>query len=151
MPIRVPRNNKQMMTKLESFRRITPEGCWIWTGSKYKSGYGRVWYKGTQWLVHRLSLFLFKPEEFRESYLVNHKCNITSCFNPDHLYSGDYSENANDSIKAGTHYGSSKTYCVHGHEYTEENTYINEKTGSRQCLICRKAESAFHSVLNRRD
>ena len=30
-----------------------------------------------------------------------------------------------------------KTHCVHGHEYTQENTFINAN-GARECQICRK-------------
>jgi hypothetical protein len=30
-----------------------------------------------------------------------------------------------------------KTHCVHGHEYTAENTYINNK-GCRVCKTCKQ-------------
>lgn len=30
-----------------------------------------------------------------------------------------------------------KTHCVNGHEYTEENTYINPR-GNKECRTCRK-------------
>lgn len=36
--------------------------------------------------------------------------------------------------------GRELTHCVHGHEYTPENTYINS-SGYRQCLECRKRYS----------
>jgi hypothetical protein len=32
---------------------------------------------------------------------------------------------------------SAKTHCNKGHEFTEENTYIVEKSGHRQCKICK--------------
>ena len=31
-----------------------------------------------------------------------------------------------------------KTHCVHGHEYTEENTYIVPDTGARKCRECER-------------
>ncbi len=31
------------------------------------------------------------------------------------------------------------TRCAQGHEYTEENTYVDPKTGDRHCRICRRA------------
>ena len=30
-----------------------------------------------------------------------------------------------------------KTHCIHGHEFTPENTYIEPRTGKRQCKECR--------------
>jgi len=35
-----------------------------------------------------------------------------------------------------------KTHCVHGHEYTPENTLRNKKTGHRFCRLCHNAASA---------
>jgi len=29
-----------------------------------------------------------------------------------------------------------KTHCVRGHEYNEENSYINPQTGARKCRTC---------------
>ena len=31
-----------------------------------------------------------------------------------------------------------KTHCIKGHEYVEENTWVNKKTGSRVCKTCRR-------------
>lgn len=31
-----------------------------------------------------------------------------------------------------------KTHCIHGHEYTPENTYFNASNGSRNCRTCRR-------------
>lgn len=33
-----------------------------------------------------------------------------------------------------------KTHCIHGHEYTDENTYINS-SGRRECRTCRRARN----------
>lgn len=40
-----------------------------------------------------------------------------------------------------------KTHCVHGHKYTEENTYY-KKNGARECRICKRAKS--HKYINGR-
>jgi|TARA_Y100000296_G_C5134436_1_gene237408 hypothetical protein len=34
-----------------------------------------------------------------------------------------------------------RTHCVHGHEYTPENSFTNRQ-GGRECNICRKKKSA---------
>ena len=39
-------------------------------------------------------------------------------------------------MPTGAH-NAAKTHCPHGHEYTEENTYIDPK-GSRRCRECAK-------------
>jgi hypothetical protein len=31
-----------------------------------------------------------------------------------------------------------QTECVHGHEFTDENTYIDPKRGYRACRICQR-------------
>ncbi len=33
---------------------------------------------------------------------------------------------------------SEATTCIHGHEFTNENTYINPTSGARQCKVCMK-------------
>ncbi len=124
---------------LLSNRTITPEGCWLWALCKDKDGYGTIRYEDTTWRVHRLSMKVFKPEEFSKAPMTLHQCNTKACFNPDHLYQGNTSDNTLDTVKAGNHINASKTICIRGHEYTEENTYRNPKTGQRSCKICRKA------------
>jgi hypothetical protein len=34
-----------------------------------------------------------------------------------------------------------RTQCPYGHEYTEENTYLNPRTGARSCKRCRRERS----------
>jgi len=41
------------------------------------------------------------------------------------------------------------THCVHGHEYTEENTY-KCRNGQRQCRTCRKARRQRYNKNNGR-
>ena len=46
-------------------------------------------------------------------------------------------ENALDSVRQGICHWSNKTHCPHDHEYTTENTYINNR-GARECRTCRR-------------
>lgn len=50
--------------------------------------------------------------------------------------------------ESGT-YNGDKTHCVHGHEFTEENTYTR-RTGGRDCRQCRrdKARAYYHAASN---
>lgn len=51
---------------------------------------------------------------------------------------GTPTENARDCIRNGNHPKVNITHCPKGHEYTEENTYVNAKLGFRQCRTCIK-------------
>lgn len=69
-----------------------------------------------------------------------HTCDTPGCINPEHLYEGTQSQNMLDRFQRATsvHPMAAKTHCVHGHEYTPENTLRNSK-GYRTCLACREA------------
>jgi hypothetical protein len=136
-----PREKAQQ--KLLTNRIIDSNGCWLWTGGKQANGYGKIRFGTGHWTTHRLSLFVFKPGEFSLSENVLHKpeCNNPSCFNPEHLYSGTQTDNMQDRIKSGNNPELNKTHCIHGHEYTIENTYIN-KQGHRSCMACRNLHDA---------
>lgn len=136
-------------SRLLTKRTITSNGCWLWEGACFKTGYGALYFMGKMWKVSRLSMFLFKPDEYRESLQALHKniCTSKKCFNPEHLYMGDSSDNMNDKVTAGTHQGTLKTHCPQGHEYTEENTYKYSGRGGRQCKICSKKRATMSYLL----
>jgi hypothetical protein len=39
--------------------------------------------------------------------------------------------------KRERHYNQEKTHCIHGHEFTADNTYVRQSTGQRSCKLCR--------------
>lgn len=51
---------------------------------------------------------------------------------------GSPTDNALDCIRNGNHPKVNITHCPKGHEYTDENTYMIQKTGHRQCRACIK-------------
>ncbi len=124
-------------------RRITSNGCWEFTGKINDGGYGVAKHKGVRVTVHRMFYKLLKPSEFKENLLACHSCNNRLCFNlaEGHVYMGTALDNHKDSVEAGTmklipNIGVLITHCVHGHEYTVENTMINATSGGRQCRLC---------------
>ena|SRR5947209_1006288 len=126
-------DDEKVKQKLESNRYIDPKtGCWIWLGST-NNGYGMTCYKAKMVKVHRLSLHLYKGFDLDSDLNVNHirECKRRSCFNPEHLYDGTQQDNMHDYSKLTTH-------CPYGHEYTKENTYIDDPIlRTKRCRKCR--------------
>ena len=73
---------------------VNENGCWIWQKA-LRAGYGCFKYKGQVVNAHRYIYLLnnsLKPKE-----VVRHTCHNRACCNPDHLISGTYRDNWNDS------------------------------------------------------
>ncbi|SRR6266567_2691190 len=138
------KSNEVIIKKLLDIKLVTDNGCWILARSR-NGDYATIGFNGETWSIHRLSLFLFKPEEYREGLDVLHSCDTPACFNPDHLSSGTKSKNQFDSVEHGRHANHRKTSCPKGHEYSEENTYLNP-SGRRQCKICNNQRRMYQNA-----
>jgi hypothetical protein len=64
-----------------------------------------------------------------EGLTIDHLCKNPGCVRPDHLEAVTMREN----IRRGS--WASRTHCINGHEYTEENTY-RMPSGYRDCRRC---------------
>lgn len=134
----------RLMDKIE---RVPFSGCWIWTGTTARGGYGLIGSGYTEAgnarmvYTHRVSFqhFIGAIPAGQE---VCHHCDVPSCCNPEHLFSGTHSENMQDMIskKRGDAYRrGSQTECQRGHSLTDENLRIRPD-GRRYCHQC-KVES----------
>jgi len=94
---------EKMKTKLTRNTIINNNGCWIWNKSRHKQGYANVSYRGTLQLGHRVSYELFKGK-IPENTKVCHKCDVTSCCNPNHLFLGSQQDNVDDAISKGKYH-----------------------------------------------
>jgi hypothetical protein len=110
-------------------------GCWVWTGSVRRRGYGRVRVNGGKQLpTHRVAYeALVGP--IPAGMQLDHLCRVPGCVNPAHLEPVSQAENVRRG-NSGVHF-SSKTHCSGGHEFTAETTYVNA-AGHRFCKICRR-------------
>ena len=104
------------MTFLEIIENIdvgTNEQCWPWKCFRDRWGYGRVWFEGRVWGVHRLIHRFESGEEIPDGLFVLHSCDNPICANPHHLRLGTHGENMADMVErgrvaAGEKHGSAK-------------------------------------------
>lgn len=107
--------------------------CWLWMGSKYSNGYGKIGRVGH--MVHRIAYELIKGEVPKDMCL-DHLCRQRNCINPDHLEVVTLVENV---MRGESQHAinSRKTHCEKGHKFTEENTYRRKDRQTRECRTCR--------------
>ena len=107
--------------------------CWLWTGGQNRNGYGVIhYYDGHREVAHRTSWRL-AGRYLDPSLTLDHLCRVRHCVNPDHLEQVTNRENVlrGDTLPAKW---LNRTHCLHGHEWTPENTGRHRK--NRRCRAC---------------
>jgi hypothetical protein len=122
--------------------------CWLWTAALTSRGYGDFALASRR----NISAHRFAYEEANgpvpEGLEIDHTCHNGTgcpgeaaclhrrCVNPDHLEAITHAEN----IRRGNGPFGEKarqTHCIHGHEFTPENTYVR-LNGTRRCRTCKQ-------------
>lgn len=133
--------------RLARHMTVDENGCWLWTASLDKNGYGQMTLEGRCRRAHQVSYENFIGE-IPVGLEPDHLCRNRRCINPRHLEYVTHLENVRRGSKA------MKTHCTHGHEYTITNTGRNH--GRRACRACarlkqrsRRTGVTFKTLLRR--
>lgn len=101
-----------------------PGGCWLWTRSRSRDGYGSASFNNKTHQAHRLVYTLLRgaPPPGKQ---LDHICRVRHCVNPDHLDPVTNLENQKRSplTPAGM------VLCAQGHALTHDGH-------QRRCSIC---------------
>ncbi|WKX70035.1 HNH endonuclease signature motif containing protein [Streptomyces sp. XD-27] len=114
----------------------TERGCWEWTGTRDRNGYGLMCIDGRRRSVHRIAYEAVRgpiPVDLE----IDHLCRTRACANPDHLEAVPHRIN----VLRGVSFAARKarqTHCVNGHRLDAVTIY-RAPNGTRKCRICRTA------------
>lgn len=98
-------------------------GCWNWTGSKRHMGHGGIWFRGENWMAHRVSLILHGFDLPADMH-VDHKCRNTSCVRPDHLRIVTPEVNGRENNNSPLAKNAAAVACPYGHAYSGPNLHV---------------------------
>lgn len=121
-----------------SHHRVDPDtGCWIWTGSPNRTGYGQfsIMENGKRLgtVAHRVVFEHFK-HKIPDGLVLDHLCRVRMCVNPDHLEPVTNRENILRGVgeSIARHFA---VECLAGHPLEGDNLYV-KPSGRRSCRKC---------------
>lgn len=86
---------------INQFRIDEQTGCWNFTGSTDRYGYGRYSWRGVNTNVHRVAAILWLGLSENDPREVCHSCDNPRCFNPKHLFVASHRQNMLDALNKG--------------------------------------------------
>jgi hypothetical protein len=95
---------RSLLDRLREKYRVNPAtGCWEWTASLKRNGYGQIGVrtpKPTMLDAHRASWIAHRGPIPRKMQVL-HTCDVKACVNPDHLWLGTQKDNVRDMFDKG--------------------------------------------------
>ena len=130
-------------------RVVKTPGCWQWTGTKTRYGYGRL--ADTKMpdasvksvLAHRV-VFRFLGIQIPAEMEIDHLCRNKSCVNPGHLRFVTPTQNVLENSDSPAAKNARKTHCHRGHPFTVGNLYVYQNKRAdgvrRPTRVCKKCD-----------
>lgn len=91
-----------------------PNGCWLWTGAKLKSGgYGAIRVGGRNGITNRAHClsWTWACGDIPPGMFICHHCDTPACVRPNHLFLGTAADNSHDMVRKGRYV--QPTNCGH--------------------------------------
>ena len=135
----------EMDSRFHNKVMLTVGGCWLWTGTINKFGYGVAHPQGTKSTPASRLSYLLHVGPIPEGYDVEHLCNNGLCVNPYHLEPVTHKENCQrGSFAKRGHVGRKPIWknglCSKGHELSIVGIYEYKRRQNmyRECRQCRR-------------
>jgi hypothetical protein len=122
-----------VVRRLLRYSEVNEAGCWIWTGSRYHNGYGRISSRAKHQSAHRTAYRIFRGP-IKPGLQLDHLCRERGCVNPLHLEPVTNRENTlrGEAPSVAIHRSG---FCSYGHPMSGANLVSGK--GWRDCRECR--------------
>lgn len=128
------------------------EGCWEWAGAKNDKGYGVIRVQiGSRTRILRVHRVVYEMlvGPIAPGLTLDHLCRNRKCCNPADLEPVTKRVNILRGVGLAAQ-RAKQTHCIHGHEFSEENTCFSGLTGrQRACRTCARIRSRAKRLQSR--
>lgn len=122
--------------------------CWIWKASCDRKGYGQFMLsRNNLHRAHRISFFIHNGD-FDQSLAVLHKCDISRCVNPEHLFLGTIADNNRDMRTKGRHSTNGRSKLTEGQVFLIRDRHANGETNKSLSIDFEMSESQISNITN---